>query len=83
MVGSIANQEAMERFICQVNTAREKFQAQAAAPSHLRTPPSDHYFIAKHADTSYNITAWLSELKNDPAVTVCNNYIPMVGRLTV
>ena len=79
MVGSIANQEAMERFICQVNIAREKFQVQAAAPSHLHTPPSDHYFIAKHADTSSNITAWLSELKNDPAVTVCNKYIPMVG----
>jgi len=79
MVDSITNQEAMEHFICQVNNACEKFQAQVATPSHLHTPPSDHYFIAKHADTTYNITAWLSELKNDPAVMICNNCIPMFG----
>ncbi|KIK75878.1 hypothetical protein PAXRUDRAFT_18604 [Paxillus rubicundulus Ve08.2h10] len=68
MVRSIANQEAIERFIRKVNDSREKFTLQnEPVPRRLRDSPSEHYHIAKSSRKSEDITAWLVERSGDPA----------------
>ncbi|KIJ60801.1 hypothetical protein HYDPIDRAFT_58430, partial [Hydnomerulius pinastri MD-312] len=74
MVRSIANQEAIERFVRKVNDAREKINAQDnPQPQRSRTSPSDHYHIAKSARQNENLTVWLGKRKDDPAV---HDFIP-------
>ncbi|KIJ58068.1 hypothetical protein HYDPIDRAFT_103322 [Hydnomerulius pinastri MD-312] len=68
MVRSIANQEAIERFIKKVNDARENHAAQNdPPPQRPRTSPSEHYHIAQSSRKSYDLTAWLGERRGDSA----------------
>ncbi|KAG2739977.1 hypothetical protein P692DRAFT_20668274, partial [Suillus brevipes Sb2] len=72
---SIANQDAIERLCAKVINAREQFLAQQGTnrPRRVRTSPSAHYHIAISAHATYDLTAWLGGLGNDPAV---KNFIP-------
>ncbi|KIJ10138.1 hypothetical protein PAXINDRAFT_16841 [Paxillus involutus ATCC 200175] len=76
MVWSIANQEAIERFIKKVNDAHEKFSLQnEPAPRCLRNSPSEHYHIAKSSHKSEDLTAWLVEQRGDSAF---ENFLPQL-----
>ena len=74
MVSSIANQEAVERFIKKVIDARQLLEAQhprqACRPHRTQTSPWDHYHITKEAQKTHNLFVWLTEHKDDPAVEV-------------
>lgn len=72
---SIANQEAIEQFISMVNDAREALNA---ADKHTSksvpqawTSPEDHYHIVASTWNSHDLTAWLGDKVDDPAVEVC------------
>ncbi|KIJ07145.1 hypothetical protein PAXINDRAFT_90874, partial [Paxillus involutus ATCC 200175] len=74
MVTSIAKQEAIERFIRKVNTARETLHSQEnQQPPRPRCSPSEHYHIAATTRLGRDLTEWLSAQRGDPAV---QNFIP-------
>ncbi|KIJ17498.1 hypothetical protein PAXINDRAFT_110880 [Paxillus involutus ATCC 200175] len=74
MVTSIAKQEAIERFIRKVNTAREMLHSQEnQQPPRPRCSPSEHYHIAAMTRLGRDLTEWLSAQRGDPAV---QNFIP-------
>lgn len=71
MVQSIANQEAIKRFIRKVNNARNALGAKNdPKPQHVHSSPFEHYCIAKSAWKRQDIIAWLGELRGDPAFEV-------------
>lgn len=76
MVASIANQEAIECSICQVDSAHKALTVPATP--RLCISPASHHSIAKHADIFYDLTAWLSEHWDDPATTVCHTFYIMI-----
>lgn len=73
MVTSIANQEAIERFIRKVNIARvtltpgQDIRQSTRGP---RTSPSEHYRIAASSRQSHDLTVWLGNRRDDPAIEV-------------
>jgi hypothetical protein len=72
---SLAHQEAIERFIAKVDSARDSLLATEACsqpkrPPRPRTFPTDHYHIAASTRQSHDITEWLSKRGEDPAVNV-------------
>lgn len=68
MTRSIANQEAIERFIKKVSNAYEKTtNMMSEQPDVL---PYNHYSIAKSACKSSNLLCWLGELQDNPAYKV-------------
>jgi hypothetical protein len=73
MTRSMTSQDAIERLVKKVITAHETIVAQKAnpRPKRLRTSPTDHYYIAKYSRESVDLTAWLVDLADDPAVKVC------------
>jgi len=77
IAASIAKQDALERFCEKVMDARAELASRESGDtlqSHrTRTSPSDHYHIAQHARVSYDITSWLGDLGDDPAIKVCNS----------
>lgn len=73
MVTSMAKQEAIERFIRKVNTSHETLGAsisQIQQTKRMRSSPSDHHHIAATARSSYDLTEWLGEQGEDPAIEV-------------
>lgn len=69
----MARQEARHRLMKKILKRREQL-AEAAGrhnKKRQRTSPSDHYHISHYPKASYDLTAWLSELDNDPATQVC------------
>ncbi|KIJ57919.1 hypothetical protein HYDPIDRAFT_141904 [Hydnomerulius pinastri MD-312] len=71
---SIANQEAIERLIRKVNTARDTLRCQEnQQPSRPRTSPSEHYHIAATTRLGHDLTEWLGTQGDDPAI---ENFIP-------
>ena len=44
-------------------------------PPRLRTSPIDHYHIAASTRQAYDLTEWLSDLGDDPAVNVCSKLL--------
>lgn len=73
MVTSIANQEAIERFIRRVNTVRESLATggnHSRRPARQRSSPADHYHIAAASRNVQDLTEWLGELGDDPAIEV-------------
>ncbi|KAG2335619.1 hypothetical protein BDR05DRAFT_854067, partial [Suillus weaverae] len=76
MTASIANQDAIERLCTKVIDARVQFAAQQDIGNRhrrVRISPSTHYHIAKSACMTYDLTGWLGELGDDPAV---KNFLP-------
>jgi hypothetical protein len=69
MIASIASQEAIERFVEKVISAHITHQ-QNPRPWHVRMSPSDHHSIAKYARATDDLTVWLGERQDDPAVEV-------------
>jgi hypothetical protein len=69
MIGSIASQEAMERFVEKVIAVRAAHQPNPR-PRRARMSPSDHYSIAKYARSTDDLTVWLIERQGDPAFEV-------------
>ncbi|KAN0088931.1 hypothetical protein V8E55_005988 [Tylopilus felleus] len=70
MVKNIANQDAIERFIRKVESARRNLGLEAQPESQarrLRTSPLDHYSIAQTSHKIDFLTAWLGRRQNDPA----------------
>ena len=83
---SLAHQEAIERFVAKVDSARDSLLAieacsQPKRPPHPHTIPTDHYHIAVSTRQSHDITEWLSERGEDPAVNV-NSTFSLARRLT-
>jgi hypothetical protein len=76
MTGSIATQDAIERLCSKVINARAQLAAQQGSNRRhcVRTSPSEHYHIAKSARSTYDLSAWLGELGDDPAVQVRISY---------
>ncbi|KAG2134482.1 hypothetical protein DEU56DRAFT_705406, partial [Suillus clintonianus] len=72
MIASIASQEALERFVEKVIAARAAHQQNPRA-RRVRMSPSDHHSIAKYARATDDLTVWLSEHQDDPAV---EDFIP-------
>ncbi|KAG2112889.1 hypothetical protein DEU56DRAFT_749190, partial [Suillus clintonianus] len=72
MIASIASQEALEHFVEKVIAARAAHQQNPRA-RHVRMSPSNHYSIAKYARETDDLTVWLSEHQDDPAV---EDFIP-------
>ncbi|KAG2136993.1 hypothetical protein DEU56DRAFT_736901, partial [Suillus clintonianus] len=72
MIASIASQEALEHFVEKVITAHAAHQQNPRA-RHVRMSPSDHHSIAKYARATDDLTVWLSEHQDDPAV---EDFIP-------
>ena len=72
-VASIANQEAFECFIAKVDDAREALKVNVpkgrVAPQ-IRTSLMDHYHIASSTQNAHNLTEWLGNKEDDPAVEV-------------
>ncbi|KAG9312025.1 hypothetical protein JVU11DRAFT_7301 [Chiua virens] len=82
MVASIANQEAIERFVRKVIVARETLVADTAnlnTPWHARSLPEDHYRIASSTRIAHDLTSWLSEKRNDPAARVSSSLLLSVS----
>ncbi|KIJ11124.1 hypothetical protein PAXINDRAFT_15944 [Paxillus involutus ATCC 200175] len=78
MVTSMANQEAIERFIRKVNAARVTLapgQDILHSTRCSRTSPSEHYHIAASSRQGHDLTVWLGDRRNDPAV---ENFIPQL-----
>ncbi|KAJ8593115.1 hypothetical protein M405DRAFT_732044, partial [Rhizopogon salebrosus TDB-379] len=72
--------EAIERFCEKVITACEHLGAASKNPDQprrrrQRTSPSEHYYIAKHPRASYDLTSWLVDLGEDPAI---ENFTPQL-----
>ena len=74
MVGSIANQEAIERFIRKINGVHKELNWENRPKRRVRTPPSDHYYIAGSCRTFDNLTAWLAERRDDSAFDVSHYF---------
>lgn len=70
MVASIANQEAIERFIKQFNNARQGLSQRNKTKQRVRSHPSEHHRIAESSRKADNLTAWLAERRDDPAFDV-------------
>ena len=71
MIQSIANQEAIERFIRKVDDARSWLNTEDdPKPQCTCTFPSDHYHIAKSSHKKKDLTTWLGRRRSDPAFTV-------------
>ncbi|KAG1855213.1 hypothetical protein DFJ58DRAFT_626943, partial [Suillus subalutaceus] len=72
---SMTSQDAIERLVKKVIVTHGTIVTQKAnpRPKRLRTSPIDHYYIAKYSRESFDLTAWLVDLANDPAV---KNFIP-------
>lgn len=70
MVASIANQEAIERFIKQFNNARQQLSRQIETKQRIRSHPSEHHRIADSSRRADNLTAWLAQRRDDPAFDV-------------
>lgn len=65
-VKSIANQDAIERFIRKVDNARRNLNLQRqpeSQPRRTRTSPSDHYSIAQTSRKIDSLTSWLKVYK--------------------
>lgn len=74
MVKSIANQEAIERFIRKVDEARKQLNTEEnPPPQRTRTSPSEHHHIAESSRDKKDLTTWLGARCNDPAFTVSWN----------
>jgi hypothetical protein len=69
----MTSQDAIEHLVKKVIAAREIIVVQKAnpRPKHLHTSPIDHYYIAKYSCESFDLTAWLVDLADDPVVKVC------------
>jgi hypothetical protein len=65
----MTSQEGIEQLIQKVIAAHTA-QQENPRPRHVQMSPSDHYSIAKYAQASYDLTAWLSEHGDDPAIKV-------------
>ena len=74
MVASIANQEAIERFIKQFNNARQGLSQQNKTKQHVQSRPSEHHRITESSRKADNLTAWLAERRDDPAFDVHKSY---------
>lgn len=82
MVASIANQEAIERFVRKFNEARQVLNQERQPKRRVRTSPSDHYYIAESSRMSDNLTAWLAERRGDLAFDVsCSVIVSEFTRL--
>lgn len=76
MVTSMANQEAIERVIRKINVTRETLVKDAnKKPRRARSSPEDHYHIAASTRLGRDLTTWLSEKRNDPAIKVSPTYV--------
>jgi len=77
MVKSIANQEAIERFVRKVDNARQEFSREDnPQPQRARTSPRDHYSIAQSSRVSEDLIAWLGVRRDDPAFQVrCKRFL--------
>jgi hypothetical protein len=67
--------ETKERLMAKIINARSELGSRedgSRSQRHQRerTSPADHYYISKYAKASYNLTEWLSDLEDDPAVVV-------------
>ena len=76
---SLAHQEAIEQFVAQVNSARDSLLAAEACSQpnrspHLCTSPVGHYHITASTRQSHDITEWLSEHGEDPAINVHSTF---------
>lgn len=72
MVRSIANQEAIERFIKKVNDAWKKLNEESHLPLQcLHTSPFEHYHMAENSQKHKDLMEWLSEHRGDPTFKVC------------
>ena len=73
MVTSIADQEAIEWFVRQVNATWESINAKEIRqqrPAWARLSPSDHYHIAATSWHVEDLLEWVGEQGEDPVVTV-------------
>jgi len=67
-IKSITNQDAIERFIRKVDTARRSLE-EHLEPRRTRNSPSEHCFVAQTSRKADNLTAWLDRRRNDIAFT--------------
>jgi hypothetical protein len=71
MVATMTHLEAREQIIAKINKRREEIvRPPLQQAPRERTSPALHYHISKYARSSYDMTAWLSELTGDPAIIV-------------
>lgn len=71
MVKSIANQDAIERFIKKVDDSRRRINMETDPQTRRhRSSPSEHYHLAKSSRQSKDLTAWLGDRRGDPAFQV-------------
>jgi len=63
--------EARERLIARINQRREEItRTLTQQQPRERTSPAAHYHISTNPTKSYDMTAWLSDLGDDPAIKV-------------
>jgi len=71
MIQSIANQEAIEWFIKNVNGTCKKLREQGnPKPQCLHTAPFGHHNMVKLAQKHQDVIAWLGELQGDPTFKI-------------
>jgi hypothetical protein len=78
MVKSIANQDAIERYIRKVDNAQRSLNLQRqpeSQPRHTCTSPLDHYSIAQTSRKVDSLTSWLGRYTNDPAFIVSLHHL--------
>lgn len=72
MVTTMTHLEAREWVIAQINQQHKELLKAPSIP-HERTSPAAHYHISKYPKASYDMTAWLGDLIEDPAVKVSSS----------
>lgn len=71
MLACMTRLEARERLIARINQRREEIARPLTQQQpRERTSPAAHYHISTYPTKSYDMTAWLSDLRDDPAIKV-------------
>jgi hypothetical protein len=73
MVTTMTHLEARERVIARIVQRREELLKAPSVPRE-RTSPAAHYHISKYPKASYDMTGWLGDLAEDPAVKVSSSF---------
>jgi len=61
--------EARERLITRINQRhQDNLGPLMQEEQYRRTSPAEHYHMSKYPKCSYDVFAWLGELKDDPAI---------------
>lgn len=73
MVTTTTHLEAHEQVVARIVQRREELLKAPSIP-HKCTSPAVHYHISKYPKASYDMTGWLSDLAEDPAVKVSSSF---------